>query len=78
MFTGLIESLTRAGNAMLGTLPLCPFYRVQEITLSNELLSWLSWFIPFDAIIALLNAWLAAIAVWYIAKKALRWAKIIS
>jgi hypothetical protein len=78
MITDAINGLARVGDAFLDMLPLCPFYRVQEITLTNEILSWLSWFIPFDAIIGLLNAWLAAIVIWYIAKKGLRWAKIIS
>ena len=78
MLTNFVDALVRAGNGLLDILPLCPFHRMQEVQLSNEMLGWMSWFIPFDAIIALLNAWLAAIAIWYMAKKGLRWAKIIS
>jgi hypothetical protein len=78
MLTEFTNAISRAGNGFLDMLPICPFYRVQEITVSNEILSWLSWFIPFDAMVGLINAWLAAVSVWYVAKKAMRWAKIIS
>jgi hypothetical protein len=78
MLTNMQQGLVNAGNNIINLLPLCPFYRMQEITINSQMLSWLSWFIPFDAIIALLQAWLSAITVWYIAKTALRWAKVIS
>ena len=78
MLERFVNGLVNTGNSFLDMLPVCPFYRVQEITLSNEMLSWLSWFIPFDAIIALINAWLAAVILWYTAKKGLRWARFIS
>ena len=78
MLTSFMQSLINGGNRILNTLPLCPFYSIQAITIDNQILSWLSWFIPFDAMIALLNAWLAAIVVWYAAKTVMRWSKIIS
>jgi hypothetical protein len=78
MLTSLIQALINAGNAALSLLPLSPFYGVQQVVVDSEILSWLAWFIPFDAIVALLQAWCVAIGVWYIATKALRWAKMIS
>ena len=78
MLTSFVDTLVSAGNRLLDTLPLCPFVQFQEFMLTNELLSWLNWFVPMDAIIGLVNAWLAAITIWYIAKTGLRWAKVIS
>ena len=78
MITNIIQALMNAGDAVLGMLPVSPFIRMEQIALDNQVLGWISWFIPFDAIIGLLNAWLAAIVVWYFSKKTLRWAKIIS
>jgi len=78
MLTQLIQSLINIGTAALSMLPMSPFIGIQQVVVDSELLSWLAWFIPFDAIVALLSAWCVAIAVWYIATKALRWAKMIS
>jgi len=78
MLTSFVDSLVNVGNRLLDTLPLCPFIQFQEFMLTSEMLGWLNWFIPMDAIIGLVNAWLAAITIWYIAKTGLRWAKIIS
>jgi hypothetical protein len=78
MFGNLINGLLDAGGALLDMLPLCPFVQFQQFMLTNEILMWLNWFIPMDAIIGLVNTWLAAVTVWYVAKKGLRWANIIS
>ncbi|MCL2189882.1 MAG: hypothetical protein FWC16_12870 [Defluviitaleaceae bacterium] len=78
MITTLVQPLINAGNRILDTLPLCPFVSIEAITLDNQTLAAISWFIPFNEIIALLNTWLAAIVIWYAAKTVMRWAKMIS
>jgi len=77
MISSIIQGLTDAGTAVLNLLPTCPFYQAQQIIIDNQILGWIAWVVPFPEIIALLNAWLAAILVWYVSKKALRWAKLI-
>ena len=80
MLTDLVQSFLN-GVASLGDiaaiLPRCPFVSLNAVVIDNQILSMLSWFIPFDAIVGLTQAWLAAVAVWYLAKTAMRWKRII-
>ena len=80
MLTGLLQTFLN-GVASLGdmasVLPRCPFVSVNAVVLDNRILSMLAWFIPFDAIIGLLQAWLAAVGVWYVVKTAMRWKRLI-
>jgi hypothetical protein len=77
MLTDFVNSIMNLGNP-LELLPLSPFMKIEEITVGNEVLSAIAWLVPFDAIIGLLEAWIAVIAVWYLASKILRWMKQIS
>jgi len=80
MLTNLIQRIID-GMANLGSavdrLPVSPFQSIEQLAIDHQILSFAAWLIPFPQIIALLQAWIAAIAVWYVAKTALRWAKII-
>jgi len=58
-------------------LPTSPFANAQAVTLDNELLAMLAWFVPFPQIIAVLQAWVIAIGTWYLAMKGMRWMKLI-
>jgi hypothetical protein len=62
---------------LINSLPTCPFLRLQEFTTDSELLSFISWIVPFPEIIALLQPWTVAIGFWYVAKIGLRWLKAI-
>jgi len=77
MITDMIQGIVDGATNLIGLLPTSPFYRLHAFVLSNEIMAWMSWFIPFAEIIALLQAWTAAILVWYVAKKTLRWARLI-
>ena len=80
MLTDLLQSfingVSNIGN-VADMLPGSPFNSINAVKLDNQILASIAWFIPFNEMIALLNAWLAAIVVWYLAKKALRWMKMI-
>lgn len=71
------------GIAAIGLLPPSPF-RVANgmmINLYTESISFLRYlpvFIPFFEILMILNAWIAAIVIWYAVKVALRIGKIIT
>jgi hypothetical protein len=77
MITNLIQTLIDGGMAVLNLLPTSPFYTLNEIILTNEVLSYLAWFVPLGPIVGLLQLWVTAIVGWYAIKKILRWAKII-
>ncbi|MCL2264361.1 MAG: hypothetical protein FWC08_14195 [Defluviitaleaceae bacterium] len=76
----LVDSLSRAGNAALNLLPLCPFYNLQtfieQLEVSSEVFAFISWLVPFPAIAGLLTAWASAVLGWYFVKKILRFANI--
>ena len=80
MLTDLVQSFLN-GVAGLGDvaafLPRCPFLQINAVMIDNRILGMLAWFVPFDAIVALLQAWAAAVSVWYVAKTAMRWKRII-
>ena len=76
LFQGIIDGIGGLLN-VFNVLPTSPFLSINAVTIDNRILGMLSWLVPFDAIIALLNAWLTAITIFYISKKALRWMKMI-
>ena len=80
MLTSLIQLLIDglAGLASLAnSLPGSPFYNISAVTLDNQLLAFIAWIIPFEAIISLLSSWGVAIGLWYVVKMPMRWAKLI-
>jgi hypothetical protein len=64
-------------DRFIDALPICPFIHLQNLPINSEFLSFMAWFIPFPQIIALLQTWVAAVAVWYVVKIGMRWAKAI-
>jgi len=72
-----MEALENAAHAAIDLLPICPFLSLQQMPISNRVLGYIAWFVPFAEIIALAQLWLISIGIWYIAKTAMRWAKAI-
>lgn len=71
------EILAKFGNMIISVLPKSP---VQQFLNSfNDLpyLQYLNWFIPISSIIVVLEAWLVAIAIFYLYSLILRWVKAI-
>lgn len=64
-------------NAMLSFLPDSPFATYLDNTVVNKYLGYVNWFIPVADMIAIGQAWLIAIAVFYIYQALLRWVKAI-
>lgn len=77
MVTKLLNFLIDTINIVLGWLPPSPFTGIVEAINGLEWLGWLNWFIPVGRIIQLTAAWIAAIALYYLASIALRWVKAI-
>lgn len=71
------EILAKFGNMIISVLPKSP---VQQFLNSfNDLpyLQYLNWFIPISSVIVVLEAWLVAIAIFYLYSLILRWVKAI-
>ena len=80
MLTSFVQMIINgiAGlGSMLDALPLSPFALANAVPVDAQILAFISLLVPFEQIISLLQAWLLAIGGWYVAKKPLRWAKVI-
>lgn len=77
MINALISGLASALSTIILILPDSPFEAMNNLTLDNVFLEGLMWIIPINHIISFLQAWVGAIAVYYIVMIALRWLKAI-
>lgn len=64
-------------DAVIKLLPLSPFEKYIDALEELPYLSTLNWFVPIGGYIAILEAWLTAIAVYYLYMIVLRWVKAI-
>ena len=76
---GLNNAVYNVVEFILGVLPDSPFQFLQELSNSPvaQWLRWLNWFIPINLFIGIFQAWLSAIAIYYVYQMVLRWAKAI-
>ena len=63
---------------VLKLLPTSPFTSFIEACSDMPYLGWLNWFIPVGQMIAVGEAWLVAIALFYMYSIVLRWIKAIA
>ena len=76
----LINGIAGILGGFINLLPKSPFVLVQDImeeSQLSELLAMLAWVVPFPQIIALLQAWIAAIGSYYVYMSVLRWMRMI-
>ena len=72
----VIDKLEWIIKSIITLLPDSPF---TFVSMPTELYDWfaiLNWFIPLTTFVAILEAWLSAIVVWYLIQTYLRWAKV--
>lgn len=77
IFNGLNAFLKKIINTVLFFLPDSPFTKYLTVMENNQLLKNLNWVFPISDFIAIGEAWLTAIAIYYIWQVLLRWAKAI-
>ena len=63
---------------VINLLPASPFTSFIEACENLPYLGWLNWFIPVGSIIAIGEAWLVAVGLFYLYSVVLRWVKAIS
>lgn len=73
-----MEGATRILNNLLQVLPTSPFQSFISNFTDVPFLGFLNYFIPITQMIAIGEAWLVAIALYYIYVIALRWIKAIN
>lgn len=65
--------------AIISIFPTSPFVILDELS-TTEIYDWiqmLNWFIPISSFVAILEAWLSCVAVYYVYQVVLRWIKVI-
>lgn len=72
----VIDLMGGALNFLVSVLPSSPF-QIAADSQFNDLLSKINFFIPVYEFVAILQAWLVAIAVYYLYSIYARWAKAI-
>lgn len=77
MLMKIKAALIAAANALLSFLPDSPFTAFLGKTSSIPELGYLNYFIPIPEMIAISEAWLACIAVFYLYQAVLRFVKMI-
>lgn len=73
-----MENAGRILNNLANVLPMSPFQTFINGFDDIPFLGYLNYFIPVSQMIAIGQAWLVAIALFYIYMIALRWAKAIN
>lgn len=78
MIEQFMNKMLDLAETVLGWLPTSPFADEQLLSIQDSTgLSWLSWFFPVHDALVLTAAWVAAIALFYLASILLRWVKAI-
>lgn len=80
MLAELNSFISGCGDVLAGIialLPKSPFTAYTDVSLGSQLLSFINWIVPVGTMISILEAWVTAIAVWYIIQIILRWVKAI-
>jgi len=72
----ILDSATTFLTSILNLLPQSPFLAISNVAVAQWLPS-LNWIIPIAEIIAILQAWVAAVLVFYSFKIIMRWIKAI-
>lgn len=73
------QLLDKFGSVIVSLLPASPFEGfLNSIELNSKYVGWLNWFVPVGGIITVIEAWLLAIATFYIYKAVLHWIGVIS
>lgn len=73
----LKQLLLALANAALAILPDSPFQSFLKTLGTIPGLGYLNYFVPVAEMVVILEAWLAAIAIFYIYQLVLRWIKLI-
>lgn len=77
MITQILSFLNSALGKIMFFLPNSPFESIINSIEKIDVLRYLSWIIPFSQIIAVSEAWLVSITIFYIYSAILRWVKAI-
>lgn len=73
----IISGIGFLGSSVFNLLPSSPFLDLDLRLIPDNLLNNLSWIIPFNTIITILNSSLLVVGLYYLYQIILRWVKAI-
>ena len=76
-FEGIKEGFQGFVEALIDFLPTSPIVFLETVPEVKKYLGFLNWFIPIYTMIAMVEAWLVFIGIYYIVVVILRWLKIV-
>ncbi len=79
VWDALSDALVSFAVGVVELFPASPFVILDEMA-NSEFYEWLqmmNWFIPVNSFVAILEAWLSCVAVYYVYQVILRWVKVI-
>lgn len=76
--TAMKEIVTQFLDWVLALLPTSPFTKFLDACSNLPYLGWFNWFVPIGQMIAIGEAWLVAIGLFYLYSIVLRWIRAIS
>ncbi len=79
VWDALSDALVSFAVGVVELFPASPFVILDEMA-NSEFYEWLqmmNWFIPVNSFVAILEAWLSCVAVYYVYQVVLRWVKVI-
>jgi len=77
IFNWLTSKLAYVVDFIMMMLPDSPFVALSKDADIQQVLGWLNWIIPVSSMVAILEVWLTAIAIFYVYQLILRWSKAI-
>jgi len=77
IFNWISDKISYVLQAVLLLLPDSPFVAITKDADIQQVLGWLNWFIPVSQMVAILEVWLVAVALFYVYQMILRFAKVI-
>lgn len=77
IFNWLTDKLGIIVDTIMVMLPDSPFVMLQRSASVNQVIGIVNWIVPFSQMVAILQVWLTAVAVYYVYQIILRWAKAV-
>lgn len=75
-FNGVKEFFADFANSIIDVLPKSPIVYLTINTRVREVMGYVNFFIPIYSMISIVEGWLVAIGVYYVASVILRWLKL--
>lgn len=76
-FDGIKDTFSELGEALIDILPKSPITYISSNPEVEKVMGYVNFFIPIYSMIAVLEAWLTAIVIYYVVQVILRWAKVV-